>query len=55
MKLNAVSRCMDYLREKICPHDELLVMLLNNLTASEEGSRQLLQLDKPEALQGFNM
>lgn len=44
LELNAAARAMDYLRENACPHPGLLVTLLANVTASEEGSRALLQL-----------
>ena len=43
--LNAVGRCMDYLREKACPgRNALLVMLLANLTSLEAGAEALLQV-----------
>ena len=45
LELKAPARCMDYLREKTCPGNEnLLIMLLANLTAAEEGTKQLLQI-----------
>lgn len=37
---------MDYVREKTCAHNGLLVMLLANLTSLEEGAAGLLQLGK---------
>ena len=42
----AIPRAMDYLRERATQHEGLLVMLLTNLTASEEGCRSLLQLER---------
>lgn len=50
----AIPRAMDYLRERATQHEGLLVMLLTNLTASEEGCRALLQLERPE-LQGLHV
>ena len=50
----AIGRSMDYLRERATQHEALLVMLLTNLTASEQGCSQLLQLDRPE-LQGLHV
>ncbi|KAK2078918.1 hypothetical protein QBZ16_002608 [Prototheca wickerhamii] len=44
LALNACARAMDYLREGACENPALLITLLANLTASEEGSRALLQL-----------
>jgi len=46
LALNAVGRCMDYVREKSCPgRNDLLVMLLANLTSLEAGAEALLQVD----------
>lgn len=56
LSMRMVSRCMDYLKEKTCPGNEhLLIMLLVNLTTAEEGSRQLLQIDKGGDVQGLNL
>ena len=45
--LNAVGRCMDYVREKSCPgRNDLLVMLLANLTSLEAGAEALLQVGR---------
>lgn len=45
LALNAVARCMDYIRERSCPGREgLLVMVLANLTAAEAGAEALLQV-----------
>ena len=53
--LNAPARCMDYLKESTCSGQEgLLIMLLANLTAAEEGAEALLQLGKP-GLEGLNL
>ena len=46
---------MNYLKEKTCPGNEnLLIMLLANLTAAEEGARQLLQIGQG-AVEGLNL
>lgn len=45
---------MDYIREKSCAHPGLLIMLLANLTAAEEGAAALLQLGKGP-LEGLNV
>ncbi len=45
LELNAVGRCMDYVREKACVgREDLLIMLLANLTALEAGAEALLQV-----------
>jgi hypothetical protein len=45
LDLNAVARCMDFIREKSCAgREELLVMLLANLTSLEAGAQALLQV-----------
>ena len=54
LDLRAVGRVMDYLRGGSSAHAGLLVMLLSNLTVSEAGSEQLLQLGN-STLAGFNM
>lgn len=55
LDLNATSRCMDYLKEGVCSgHENLLVMLLANLTAAERGSEALLQLDK-KGIEGLHV
>lgn len=55
LKLNAPARSMDYLKEGTCPgQEDLLIMLLANLTAAEEGATALLQIGKP-GLEGLNL
>mgnify|MGYP001810473885 CR=1 FL=1 len=45
LALSATARCMDYIREKSCPgRNDLLVMLLANLTSLEAGAEALLQV-----------
>lgn len=45
LDLNVANRCMDYLRERVCPGNEhLLIMLLANVTSVERGAEQLLQI-----------
>jgi hypothetical protein len=51
LALNAVARCMDYIREGSCPgRNDLLVMVLANLTAAEAGAEALLQVAPASAL-----
>lgn len=54
LDLKAIGRVMDYLRGGGSAHAGLLIMLLSNLTVSEAGSEQLLQLGSA-ALAGFNV
>ena len=55
LNLNAPARCMDYLKEGTCPgQEDLIIMLLANLTAAEDGATALLQLEKP-GLEGLNL
>lgn len=45
LDMNVCNRCMDYLREHVCPGNEhLLIMLLANITSVERGAEQLLQV-----------
>ena len=45
LEIKMCNRAMDYLREKTCPgNEELLIMLLANITADERGAEQLLQI-----------
>lgn len=45
LDMNVCNRCMDYLRERVCPgNEQLLVMLLANITSEERGAEQLLQV-----------
>lgn len=45
LEIKMCNRAMDYLREKTCPGSEdLLIMLLANITADERGAEQLLQI-----------
>jgi hypothetical protein len=46
LALSAPARSMDYIRERTCAHNNLLVMLLANLTSLEEGAAALLQCGK---------
>ncbi|KAH7616908.1 putative Protein HGH1-like protein [Nannochloris sp. 'desiccata'] len=55
LELNAPARCMDYLKENTCRgQEDLLIMLLANLTAAEEGAAALMQLGKT-GLEGLNL
>jgi hypothetical protein len=54
LRLGAVSRAMEALRERSTPHVRLLLMLLANLTASDRGCADLLQLGKP-GMEGLHM
>ncbi|MEW5302753.1 MAG: hypothetical protein WDW36_005502 [Sanguina aurantia] len=56
LSLNVVGRIMERLREPSVSteHSRLLSMLLSNVTVSEQGSSDLLQLGKGP-LEGFNM
>ena len=45
LDMNVCNRCMDYLRERVCPgNEQLLIMLLANITSVERGAEQLLQV-----------
>lgn len=45
LEIKMCNRAMDYLREKTCPgNEDLLIMLLANITADERGAEQLLQI-----------
>lgn len=52
MELNAVGRCMDYVREKTCSgREDMLVSLLANLTSLEAAAETLLQVQhSPEGM-----
>lgn len=53
LDLNAAARCMDYMREGSCPgRNDLLVMLLANLTSLEAGAEALLQARGPAGAVG---
>lgn len=55
LELNAPTRCMDYLRDETSSgNEDLLVMLLANLTADENGAAALLQVGKGP-LEGLNL
>jgi len=54
LKENVCGRCMEHVRGLTCPHHDMLVMLLANVTLEEEGCMQLLQADD-ERLQGLNV
>ena len=48
LELNAVGRCVDYIRERTAAgRNDLLVMLLANLTSLELGAEALLQVPTP--------
>ena len=50
--LRAINRLMDFLQEGVCPHHDLLAMLLANLTAPQAGTDALLQV-KDGAMAGL--
>ena len=52
--LNIVARAVDYVTDGACQNDDLLIMLLANVTTLEKGSEQLLQLGQG-VREGFNM
>lgn len=52
--LNVVARAVDYVTDGACQNDDLLIMLLVNVTTLEKGSEQLLQLGQG-IREGFNM
>lgn len=52
--LNVVARAVDYVTDGACQNDDLLVMLLGNVTTLEKGSEHLLQLGQG-VREGFNM
>ena len=52
--LNIVALVVDYIVDAACQNDDLLVMLLANVTTVEKGSWQLLQLGQG-VREGFNM
>ena len=55
VRLGAVARCMDWLREgRTVQHVDLVTKLLCNVTTLEQGSTDLLQLGEGD-LEGFNM
>jgi hypothetical protein len=55
ISINTVPRSIDYIKEKTCPYsNDLLIMLLANLTSTEQGASQLLGLDRP-ASAGLNV
>ncbi|GBF94253.1 hypothetical protein Rsub_06523 [Raphidocelis subcapitata] len=54
VRMRAVSRIMEAVREKTCPHLRLLCMLLANLTVGEPACEELLQLDTP-GMEGLHM
>eukprot|EP00879_Flechtneria_rotunda_P015593 GHRR01016308.1.p2 GENE.GHRR01016308.1~~GHRR01016308.1.p2 ORF type:complete len:243 (+),score=79.44 GHRR01016308.1:1977-2705(+) len=54
LHLNVVGRVMEYIREKSCPHMELLLMVLVNMTVTDQGCEDLLQLGKP-GMEGLHM
>lgn len=53
--MSTPARCMDYLKEgSAAGSEDLIIMLLSNLTAAEDGAAALLQLDKPN-VEGLNL
>ena len=54
LELNVVPRVVDYLVSGASGCDDLLLMLLANVTTLETGSQQLLQLGQG-VREGFNM
>lgn len=54
LDLNIVARAVDYVTDGACQNDNLLIMLLANVTTIEKGSEQLLQLGQG-VREGFNM
>ena len=54
LDLNVIARAVDYIMDGACQHDDLLIMLLANVTTLEQGSQQLLQLGQG-VREGFNM
>lgn len=55
LAMNGPARCMDYIKEMTCHgFENMLVMLLANLSAEEDGAAALLQLDKP-GMEGYNI
>ena len=54
LRVGGVGRAMEALRDKATPHVRLLLMLLANLTASDRGCADLLQLSKP-GMEGLHM
>jgi hypothetical protein len=54
LDLNVVARAVDYVTDGACQNDNLLIMLLANVTTIEKGSEQLLQLGQG-VREGFNM
>lgn len=54
LELNIVARAVDYITDGACQNDDLLIMLLANVTTVEKGSQQLLQTGQG-VREGFNM
>lgn len=52
--LNVVARAIDYVTDGACQNDDILIMLLANVTTLDKGSQQLLQLGQG-IREGFNM
>lgn len=52
--LSVVARAVDYVTDGASQNDDLLIMLLANVTTLETGSEQLLQLGQG-IREGFNM
>lgn len=54
LELHVIARAVDYITDGAGQNDDLLVMLLANVTTIERGSQQLLQLGQG-VREGFNM
>ena len=54
LDLNVIARAVDYITDGAGQNDDLLIMLLANMTTLERGSEQLLQLGQG-VREGFNM
>ena len=52
--IGVIDKAVDYIREDVTSFPELLVMILANVTATEKGCEQMLQLGCGD-LEGFHM
>ena len=52
--IGVIDKAVDYIREDVTSFPELLVMILANVTATEKGCKQMLQLGRGD-LEGFHM
>ena len=44
LQMGAINRAMDYMRDNITVHHDMLLMLLSNVTSTEEGAKKMLQV-----------